>query len=131
MRQLLVPGLVAAIAVPAAAACGPDASREQPNRAPDAHVLGPPRTDVLDQGGPLVLPSHYVAPVAGWRYRPLSAGERLRPAFYGPRYAIAEPARFRLPAAPAGRRWIRYGNDLVLVNTASGRVVRSVRNSFR
>ncbi|WP_156680029.1 RcnB family protein [Sphingomonas profundi] len=64
----------------------------------------------------------------GWRYRPIGVGGRLAPIYYGPRYVIADPYRYRLPR-PGVNRWVRYGNDVLLVNPRSGRVV-TVYNSF-
>jgi Ni/Co efflux regulator RcnB len=65
----------------------------------------------------------YVGP-RGYRYRPVTTGYRLQPAYYGSRYVIADPYRYRLPRATAPHRWVRYGNDVVLVNTRTGRVVQ-------
>lgn len=71
----------------------------------------------------------YVGPVRGWRYQPVTVGYRFQPAFYGQRYWV-DPTRYRLPAPRYGyQRWVRYGNDVVLVNTRSGRAV-TVYNSF-
>ena len=99
---------------------------------PESHDLPPPRGDVvvetdlqLDRGGA------YVPPRPGWRYRTLVVGSRLAPEFYAPAYVISHPARRGLPTAPQGRRWIRYGNDAVLVDIMKGRVKRVVRRAFR
>lgn len=70
----------------------------------------------------------YVGP-RGWRYRPVVEGYRLQPGFYGQRYWVADPYRYRLPAAVRGTRWIRYGNDVLLVNVRTGRV-NTVYNGF-
>ena len=70
----------------------------------------------------------YVGPRAGWRYRPVAAGYRFEPGFYGQRYWV-DAARYRLPPAGAFQRWVRYGNDVVLVNTRTGRVI-SVNSGF-
>ena len=70
----------------------------------------------------------YVGPRTGWRYRPVATGYRFEPAFYGQRYWV-DPVRYRLPPVGAFQRWVRYGNDVVLVNTRTGRVV-SVNNGF-
>jgi Ni/Co efflux regulator RcnB len=64
----------------------------------------------------------YVGP-RGWRYRPVTVGYRLQPNFYGQRYVIADPYRYRLPRATGVNRWVRYGNDVLLVNSRNGRVV--------
>lgn len=70
----------------------------------------------------------YVGPRANWRYRPVAAGYRFEPVFYGQRYWI-DPVRYRLPPAGAFQRWVRYGNDVVLVNVRTGRVI-SVNGGF-
>jgi len=64
----------------------------------------------------------YVGP-RGWRYRPVAVGYQLQPSFYGPRYVIADPYRYRLPRATGVNRWVRYGNDVLLVNSRNGRVI--------
>lgn len=70
----------------------------------------------------------YVGP-RGYRYRPVVIGHRFQPAYYGRRYVLADPWRYRLPPAAGFQRWVRYGNDVVLVNTRNGRVVQ-VYNGF-
>jgi len=66
----------------------------------------------------------------GYRYRPVTAGYRFTPDYYGQRYWINDYATYRLPRPGYGyQRWVRYGNDVVLVDTRSGRVVR-VYNGF-
>ncbi len=54
----------------------------------------------------------YVAPYRGWNYRPVAAGYRLQPAFYGPRYVIANPEYYRLPAA---RRGTSNGSAMAMI----------------
>jgi Ni/Co efflux regulator RcnB len=71
----------------------------------------------------------YVGP-RGYRYRPVAVGYRFQPAYYGSRYVIADPHRYRLPRTNGFERWIRYGNDVVLVNTRNGRVVAVNRGFF-
>ena len=70
----------------------------------------------------------YVGP-RGYRYRPVVIGHRFEPVYYGRRYLIADPWRYRLPPAAGYQRWVRYGNDVVLVNVRTGRVVQ-VYNGF-
>lgn len=66
--------------------------------------------------------SAYVGP-RGYRYRPVGVGYRFEPHYYSSRYVIADPYRYRLPAAAWPHRWVRYGDDVVLVNVRSGRVL--------
>ena len=121
-------GLIAALAAPAAASA---------QRPPDAHVLRPQPGDVIDVIGEPAKPSSessrkgYEPPYPGWRYAPVAVGQRLSPAFLAPRYLIAEPARQGLPAARGNRRWIRYGEDALLVDLRTQRVVQAVRNRCR
>ena len=59
----------------------------------------------------------------------MSVGYRLQPAFYGSRYYISDYGSYNLQA-PHSRslRWIRYGEDLLLVNVRTGRVLQVVHN---
>lgn len=66
----------------------------------------------------------------GYRYRPVSVGYRFAPAYYGRNYWVNDYARYRLPRPGYGyQRWVRYGNDVVLVDTRNGRTVQ-VYNRF-
>jgi Ni/Co efflux regulator RcnB len=67
--------------------------------------------------------SAYVAP-RGLRYRPVTAGARLDAALYGRPYRIGDYATYRLPRPGHERTYVRYGNDVLLVNVRTGRVVR-------
>lgn len=71
----------------------------------------------------------YAAP-RGYAYRPVQAGGVLRPGFYHRNYWIADPYRYRLPPANGVQRWVRYGNDVVLVNTRNGHIQRVIPNFF-
>jgi Ni/Co efflux regulator RcnB len=75
--------------------------------------------------------SAYIAPYRGFSYRPVSVGFRLRPAFYSPRYYISDYGYYHL-RAPHGRwlRWIRYGDELLLVNIRTGRVLQVMPFGF-
>ena len=64
----------------------------------------------------------YVSPYRGWRYQPVTMGYQLRPAFYGQRYWVNDYGRYNVAAPRPNLRWVRYGNDLLLVNVRSGRV---------
>lgn len=66
---------------------------------------------------------------SGYRYRPVNVGYRFQPGYYGRNYWLNDWQNYRL-ARPLGyQRWVRYGNDVVLVDIRSGTVV-SVNNGF-
>ena len=69
----------------------------------------------------------YVGP-RGYVYRPVAIGHRFAPSYYGSRYVISDPWRYRLPTRANGR-WIRYGNDVVLVSRR-GRVIEVHHDFF-
>jgi Ni/Co efflux regulator RcnB len=71
-----------------------------------------------------------VAPYRDWRYSTVRPGYQLRPGFSGQRHVVANPGHYRLRAAVRNQRWIRYGNDLLLVNARNGRVLQVVRNRY-
>ncbi|SFP87843.1 RcnB family protein [Sphingomonas rubra] len=61
----------------------------------------------------------------GYRYRPVAVGHRFAPAYYGRDYWVNDYARYRLPRPGYGyQRWVRYGNDVVLVDTRNGRTLQ-------
>jgi Ni/Co efflux regulator RcnB len=70
----------------------------------------------------------YVGP-HGYAYRPVAIGHRFEPVYYERRYVIADPWTYRLPPPLGWTRWVRYGDDAVLVNIRTGRVVE-VHNHF-
>jgi Ni/Co efflux regulator RcnB len=65
-----------------------------------------------------------------YRYRPVAVGYQFQQRYYSSNYWVANPARYRLPAAGRNQRWVRYGNDVVLVNIRNGRVIRVYRSFF-
>ena len=72
----------------------------------------------------------YYAPYRNYYYRPLSAGFRLDSLFFGNSYWINDPWQYRLPVAYAGTRWVRYYDDVVLVDTYTGEVLDVIRDFF-
>ena len=72
----------------------------------------------------------YVAP-RGYYYRPVRVGNLLRAnVFWGQRYWI-DPYDYYLPTPRYGyQRWIRYGNDVLLIDTRNGRVMVVYDNFF-
>ncbi|WP_157215627.1 RcnB family protein [Flavisphingomonas formosensis] len=71
----------------------------------------------------------YVGP-RGYAYRPVPVGYRFAPRYYHSRYWISDPWTYRLPRVAGPQRWIRYGNDVVLVNIRTGRVITVHRDFF-
>lgn len=67
--------------------------------------------------------SAYVAP-RGLRYRPVAVGTNLNRAFFGKPYWVSNYSAYRLPYPGRGLTYVRYGNDVLLVNTRTGRVIR-------
>lgn len=73
--------------------------------------------------------SPYVAP-RGYVYRPVAVGYRFPSVYVSSRYWVNNWRVYRLPAPCAGCRWIRYGNDVVLVKTSTRAVVVVHRSFF-
>ena len=71
----------------------------------------------------------YAAPGA-YRYRPVNAGYRFAPAQVSSRYWMNDYSAYRLPNPGYGRRWVRYGNDAVLVDARSNVALRVFRAFF-
>lgn len=72
----------------------------------------------------------YYAPYRGWNYRRFSIGLVLQPLFYSQRYWIGNPWQYRLPPAPYGAQWVRYYDDVLLVDTYTGEVIDVIYNFF-
>ncbi|HZF94903.1 MAG TPA: RcnB family protein [Allosphingosinicella sp.] len=130
MRRYMLPALMAA------AAAGPShgGAGQAPERPPDSHDLRRPRGGdvVVEVGGAQPERAQpYAPPRPAWRYRPLGTGARLCRAFLAPRYVVADPARFGVPVAPPGQQWIRYWDDLLLVERATRKVLRAVPGGYR
>jgi Ni/Co efflux regulator RcnB len=133
MRKYILMAAMAAIAVPGAAVAQQhgwhhDRSEVRHDRSDlrqDRREVRSDRQDLRrDRRDVRHSHSGYVAPYRNWSYRPVTVGYRLQPSFYGSRYYITDYSMYHLQA-PHGRwlRWIRYGNDLLLVNVRTGRVM--------
>jgi len=68
---------------------------------------------------------------APFRYTPFRAGLRIAPVYYGTRYVIVDPWRYRLPRAGWGQTWVRHYNDVLLVDTRRGIVIDVIRGFYR
>jgi Ni/Co efflux regulator RcnB len=71
----------------------------------------------------------YRAP-RGYTYNPLGVGALLDSAFWSPRYRISNYSHYRLPYPGRHRAWVRYGNDVVLINVRTGRIVQVYNNFY-
>lgn len=60
---------------------------------------------------------------APFRYTRFRPGLRIGAPYYGSRYVIADPWRYRLPRAGRYQNWVRHYNDVLLVDTRRGTVV--------
>jgi len=67
---------------------------------------------------------------APFRYNVFRPGLRIAPAYYGPRYFLADPWRYHLPPAGYNQRWVRHYNDLLLVDVRRGIVIDVIRNFY-
>ncbi|HJQ16313.1 MAG TPA: RcnB family protein [Allosphingosinicella sp.] len=132
MRKLMMFGLMAAAAAPVALN-----AQSQAEIRHDRQVLRDQRQDVREARQELRDDRRdrrrhiaYASPYRGWRYRPVTVGYQLRPAFYGSRYYISDFGRYNVRAPGRWQRWIRYGDDLLLVNVRTGRVLEVIRNRY-
>ena len=66
----------------------------------------------------------------GYRHAPVTIGFRFAPTYYSQRYWISNPWHYRLPRPGYNQRWIRYGNDVILINVRNGRVLQVYRDFF-
>jgi Ni/Co efflux regulator RcnB len=66
----------------------------------------------------------------GWGYQPFSIGWRLWPNYYSSQYWINDPWDYELPYAPPGTQWVRYYNDVLLIDLYSGEVVDVIHGFF-
>lgn len=72
----------------------------------------------------------YIAPRGyGYDYRRWSPGLRIDPWFYGPSYWINDPWDYRLPPAYGDYRWVRYYDDVYLIDIRTG-FIQDVIYSF-
>ena len=66
----------------------------------------------------------------GWGYQPYSIGWRMWPSYYRSSYWLNDPWQYRLPYAPPGTQWVRYYNDVLLVDMYTGEVIDVVYDFF-
>jgi len=134
MRKLILLGLLAATAIPGVANAQSmgEVRHDRREIREDRRELRNDRRDMRHDRRDWRSDHRaaYAAPYGGWRYRPVTVGYQLRPAFWGDRYVYNDYGRWNLNAPRMNQRWVRYGDDLLLVNTRNGRVLRVMRNRF-
>jgi Ni/Co efflux regulator RcnB len=135
MRKLILLTAMAAMMVPSAAVAQRQDRRDRVEVRKDRQEVRRDRRELRrdrrDVRQNRRVRTAYIAPVRNWRYRPVSVGFRLQPSFYGSRYYISDYSAYRLQA-PRHRwlRWVRYGDDLLLVNIRNGRVLNVVHYRY-
>ncbi len=72
----------------------------------------------------------YHAPYWGYGYQRIGIGFTLNSLFFGSRYWIADPWAYRLPPAYGPYRWVRYYDDVLLVDIYTGEVVDVIHGFF-
>jgi hypothetical protein len=72
----------------------------------------------------------YYSPFQNYSYRRVGIGFSLGSQFYGSRYLINDPYYYRLPEAYGPYRWVRYYDDVLLIDTYSGEVVDAIYDFF-
>ena len=72
----------------------------------------------------------YYSPYNNYSYSRLSIGFFLNQGFYGQNYWINDPYQYRLPEVYGPYRWVRYYDDVLLVDIYSGEVVDVIHDFF-
>jgi hypothetical protein len=72
----------------------------------------------------------YYSPYRNYSYNRLNIGFILDSLFYSNRYWLSDPFQYRLPAAPYGTQWVRYYDDVVLVDVYTGEVLDVIYDFF-
>ena len=67
---------------------------------------------------------------APFRYTQFRSGIRIAPNYYGSRYFINDPWRYRLPNPGYNQRWVRHYNDVLLVDVRRGVVMDVIRSFY-
>lgn len=79
----------------------------------------------------LFQPGSYRPPHGGYAYAAIKPGTILPAEFLAEQYWVQDPSIYHLPPATGSYQWIRYYNDILLVNIDSGRVMEVVTGLFR
>lgn len=76
------------------------------------------------------MPRYYDPYGYRYGYRRFSIGIFLDDLFFSSRYWISDPWEYRLPPASGPYRWVRYYDDVLLVDLRNGRVVDVIYDFF-
>ena len=75
--------------------------------------------------------SRYYDPFGSrYGYQRFSIGIRIGSSYYNDRYWISDPFAYRLPYADGPYRWVRYYDDVLLVDLRSGAVIDVIHDFF-
>ncbi len=72
----------------------------------------------------------YYAPYRNYSYRRVGIGLSLGSVFYSQNYWLTDPYAYRLPEVYGPYRWVRYYDDVLLVDVYSGQVVDAIYDFF-
>ena len=67
---------------------------------------------------------------APFRYRTFNNGVSIGSSYYAPRYRVSNYQNYRLPNPGRYQTYVRHYNDVLLVNTRTGRVIRAYRGFY-
>lgn len=73
---------------------------------------------------------HSWRPPTGYYVRIWSYGDYLPRGWYGPNWWLIDPWAYDLPPPPPGFDWVRVGDDALLVDRYTGRIIQVVRDVF-
>lgn len=73
---------------------------------------------------------HYYAPYRDYYYSRVGVGFVLDSLFYSSNYWISDPWQYRLPPVDGPYRWVRYYDDVLLVDIYTGEVVDAINGFF-
>lgn len=74
--------------------------------------------------------TRYYAPHRGHNYRRFSIGFSIGAPYYASNYWINDPSYYRLPPAYGPYRWVRYYDDVLLIDVRNGYVVDVIHSFF-
>lgn len=66
----------------------------------------------------------YHPPTANWRATRWTYGQILPRIYWGPQYLVGDYWLFGLEVPPVGCEWVRYGDDALLVDLATGEILQ-------